>query len=508
MPAKAIMIQGTASYVGKSVLTAALCRIFSQDGYRVVPFKSQNMALNSWVTFEGGEMGRAQVFQAKACKVPPSVDMNPILLKPTTEVGAQVIVSGKSVGNMDAKEYHRRKPEFMQVVRESFKRLAANSDIVVIEGAGSPAEVNLRANDIVNMPIARMAQAPVLLVGNIDIGGVFAQIIGTLDLLEDWERSLVKGLIINKFRGDLSLFQDGIDFIEKRTGLPVVGVVPYFTDIPIEEEDSLAPERAERRKRKAGKDQVDIAVVFLPHISNFTDFDALELEADVVVRYIRTAAELEGADCIILPGSKSTISDLETLRRVGIVDRVVALASNGTPVVGICGGYQMLGKRIHDPMRTESETTEVDGMGLLEVETTFYSEKTTTQTKARFIDSGVFFCFHLASELDGYEIHMGKTTLGSGCQPLLETTQRQGHPVSEFDGAVSPNGLVFGCYLHGLFDNQPFRRDFINALRERKGLAPLTIITEKSEDPLDRLAERVRANLNMPLVYEILRIVI
>ncbi|MBI3922346.1 MAG: cobyric acid synthase [Armatimonadetes bacterium] len=502
MSAKAVMVQGTASHVGKSVLTAALCRIFQQDGYRVAPFKSQNMALNSFVTHEGGEMGRAQVFQAKACKIPPTIDMNPILLKPTSDVGAQVVVRGKPIGNMVAEEYHRRKPELMGIVRESYNRLAAASDIVVIEGAGSPAEVNLRDRDIVNMPVAEMAQAAVLLVANIDIGGVFAQIIGTLDLLRDWERALVKGIIINKFRGDLSLFLDGVEFIEQRTGVPVLGVVPYFTDIPVEEEDSLAPERAERRRRRAGEDQIDIAVVFLPHVSNFTDFDALEREPDVVVRYVRTADELDGADCIILPGSKSTIGDLLKIREVGIERRIKTLADDGTPVVGICGGYQMLGTRIFDPLRTESELTEVAGMGLLNVETRFAEEKTTAQTKARAI-AGVEFVGGVPDTFfDGYEIHAGVTTRGEGSQPILEITERQGCAISEPDGAVSGDGHIWGCYLHGMFDSRVFRRQFVNDLRRRKGLAPLEVADEPEVDPLDELAKRVRENLNMPLLYQ------
>lgn len=502
MSVKAIMVQGTASHVGKSVLTAALCRIFQQDGYRVAPFKSQNMALNSFVTHEGGEMGRAQVFQAKACKIPPTIDMNPILLKPTSDVGAQVVVRGKPIGNMVAEEYHRRKPELMGIVRESYTRLAAASDIVVIEGAGSPAEVNLRDRDIVNMPVAEMAQAAVLLVANIDIGGVFAQIIGTFDLLKDWERALVKGIIINKFRGDLSLFLDGVEFIEQRTGVPVLGVVPYFTDIPVEEEDSLAPERADRRRRRAGEDEIEIAVVFLPHVSNFTDFDALEREPDVVVRYVRTADELDGADCVILPGSKSTIGDLLKIREVGIESRIKSLAGDGTPVVGICGGYQMLGTRIFDPLRTESELMEVAGMGLLNVETTFAAEKTTTQTKARALAGSQFVGGVPDTVFDGYEIHMGVTTRGEDTQPILEITERQGCSISEPDGAASGDGRIWGCYLHGMFDSPVFRRQFVNDLRQRKGLAPLELALTPDVDPLDELAKRVRENLNMPLLYQ------
>ncbi|NCO35470.1 MAG: cobyric acid synthase CobQ [Armatimonadetes bacterium CG2_30_59_28] len=503
MSAKTIMVQGTGSYVGKSVIAAALCRIFTQEGLRVAPFKSQNMALNSWVTADGGEMGRAQVFQAKAAKVAPSIDMNPILLKPTSDVGAQVVVQGKAIGNLTAEEYHRRKPELMGLVQAAFDRLSDRSDLIVIEGAGSPAEVNLRANDIVNMPIAHMANAPVLLVGNIDVGGIFAQIVGTLDLLDAVDRDRVKGIIVNKFRGDLSLFEDGVDFLEKRTGLPVLGVIPYFTDIPVEEEDSLAPERARHRRASAQADQLDIAVVFLPHISNFTDFDALEVEPDTLVRFVRHAEELDGTDCIILPGSKSTIADLRRIREAGIADRIVGAARAGVPIFGVCGGYQMLGRVIRDPSCTEADVQEVRGLGLLDVETEFVSEKVTTQSRASIIGGGEFFDGYDGPELEGYEIHMGESAIGDGVRPALEITQRQGESVSVSDGAVSADGRVFGCYLHGLFDNAEFRRHFLNVLRRRKGLLPLDAATEVGEDSIDRLAEHVRQSLNMPILREI-----
>jgi adenosylcobyric acid synthase len=341
----------------------------------------------------------------------------------------------------------------------------------------------------------------VLLVANIDVGGVFAQIVGTLELLEDWERRLVRGLVINKFRGDLSLFRSGVEFLEERTGVPVLGVVPYFTDIPIEEEDSLAPERAVRHGQQARADEVDVAVVFLPHISNFTDFDALEAEPDVLVRYVRRAEELDGADCVILPGSKSTIADLQVIRRAGIADYLQRMARQGTPVVGLCGGYQMLGRKVYDPQHTESDTDETDGLGLLDVETTFEPTKVTTQTTARLLGRGPFFDPLQGREVEGYEIHMGRTT--EGRPSALEIIRRQGQPAGEVDGAVSENGLVFGCYLHGLFDSSGFRRHFLNVLRQRKGLAPLTTAPDERPDPLDELAHRVRQSLNMPLLYQI-----
>ncbi|MFC1942597.1 cobyric acid synthase, partial [Chloroflexota bacterium] len=352
--ARTLMIQGTASSAGKSIMVAALCRIFHQDGYRVAPFKSQNMALNSFVTAEGGEMGRAQVVQAEAAGLEPTVDMNPVLLKPTTDTGCQVIVMGKAVRTISASEYYRYTPSLLITIEDSLNRLRSAYDIVVIEGAGSPAEINLKEREIVNMRVAKMADSPVLLVGDIDRGGVFASLVGTLELLEEDEREIVKGLIINKFRGDPGLLKPGLDFLEKRTSKPVLGVVPYFRDIRIAQEDSVYLD--ERSENHATGD-LDIAVIRLPHISNYDDFDPLEDEGGMV-RYVTQRFELGNPHIIIIPGTKSTVSDLQYLKHSGLANSILTHAKAGTPVVGICGGYQMLGQRILDP--DEAESTEVE----------------------------------------------------------------------------------------------------------------------------------------------------
>lgn len=367
--AKSIMIQGTMSNAGKSLIAAGLCRIFKQDGYKVAPFKSQNMALNSYVTSEGLEMGRAQVVQAMAAGVEPSVRMNPILLKPTTDMGSQVIVQGQVVGNMRAMDYFAKKKEYIPVIRESYEQLAADHDIIVIEGAGSPAEINLKQDDIVNMGMAKIADAPVLLVGDIDRGGVFAQLIGTVMLLEPEEQDRIKGLIVNKFRGDKKILDPGITMLEERAGKPVLGVVPY-ADVDIEDEDSLASSLEETHIQA----EIDVAVIRFPRISNFTDMQALSMERDVSVRYVTKPSELGEPDVILLPGTKNTIQDLLWLRESGLEAKITRLAKKGTIVFGICGGYQMLGESLMDPLQTESALGSVRGMGLLPVTTVFEEE--------------------------------------------------------------------------------------------------------------------------------------
>lgn len=502
--AKTIMLQGTGSHVGKSILTTALCRIFHQDAMRVVPFKAQNMALNSYVTQTGGEMGRAQVAQAEAAGLEPAVEMNPVLLKPTGNACSQVIVLGRPVGTMSAKEYHSRySRQALQVIKECLRKLHAEYDVIVIEGAGSPAEVNLKANDIVNMRIAKLAPAPVLLVADIDRGGALASVVGTLELLEPDERDLVKGIIINKFRGDISLLQPALNFLEQKTGKPVVGVVPYLENLGIDDEDSVSLDE----KRADGGGEVEIAVLRLPTISNFTDFDALASEAGVTVRYVRQGETLGKPDLIVLPGSKNTTEDLLYLRRNGYDQEILRLVDAGIPVVGICGGYQMLGQEIRDPYRTESDNERVDGLGLLDTVTTFAPEKITHQVTARCISHGFLGLGYDETELQGYEIHMGRTEFTGPVQPAFTITSRSGQPCYHDDGVVRPDGLVMGTYIHGIFDNDKYRRAVVNALRVRKGLAPLATVTDiqaKKQANYDRLAEVVRKSLNMELLYRIM----
>ncbi|MBI3600178.1 MAG: cobyric acid synthase [Nitrospinae bacterium] len=535
MSAKTIMIQGTGSHVGKSVLTAALCRIFLQDGYRVAPFKSQNMALNSFVTEDGVEMGRAQVVQAEACGIKPCVDMNPILLKPSADTMAQVIVKGKPVGNMTVEEYIYFKKEAMEIVRESLDRLMGEYDIIVIEGAGSPAEINLKSHDIVNMGIAEIADAPVLLVGDIDKGGVFAWFVGTMELLSEKERERVKGFIINKFRGRRELLDSGITFLEERTGKKVMGVIPYFRDIRIMEEDSVSltkgqgaslPLQAVSRGGKGQEPEINIDVIMLPHISNFTDFDPLEIEPDVNLRYIRRWDEINSPDMLIIPGSKNTISDLLYLKSSGLDKKIMECANKGVTLIGICGGYQMLGKRIIDKdcvespsptltptlsqrerergARGEGRDGGVEGFGLLDMNTEFHPEKITHQVKAVHLDSGI--------EVSGYEIHMGKSNIegsrvkgqGSRESPVFKIIERSKNRVEILDGLKTQNGNIWGTYIHGIFENDIFRRNFIDSIRIRKGLQPLSATQVFRPDmEYDKLAEIVRNNMNMDEVYRL-----
>src|SRR4030066_1118910 len=378
MPAKTLMIQGTASSVGKSVIVAGLCRIFRQDGFKVAPFKARNMALNSFVTKEGGEIGRAQAVQAEAAGIEPSVYMNPVLLKPEAETSAQVIVLGKVTKRLEASQYYKHTPNLLKVIEDSLSRLRSTYEIVVIEGAGSPAEINLKKREIVNMRVAKMANSPVLLVGDIDRGGVFASIIGTLELLTKRERDLIKGFIINKFRGDLKLLKPGRDLLEKRTGKPVLGVIPYFRDLAIAQEDSVY---LDERQANSAKGTVDVAVIRLPHISNYDDFDPLE-EQGCTVRYVSNVLEMGNPDLLILPGTKSTIADLIRLQQQGLAQAIIHRAQSGIPVIGICGGYQMLGKHIHDPDKIESSQDSINGLGLLNSTTIFHNDKTTTQVRA------------------------------------------------------------------------------------------------------------------------------
>ncbi len=505
MLAKRIMIQGTGSGVGKSVIAAALCRIFKQDGYKVAPFKAQNMALNSFVTKSGGEMGRAQVVQAEAAGVEPTVDMNPILIKPTSDVGAQIVVKGKVLGNMSANYYHNHKSELIQIVAGSFFKLAKEYEIVVIEGAGSPAEVNLRRTDIVNMRMAEIADSPVLLIGDIDKGGVFAWLIGTLELLSEEEKRRVKGLIINKFRGDINILRPGLDYLAKRCKKDILGVIPYFRNIRIEEEDSLSLEKA-KSPSYSGVSKINIEVLYLSHISNFTDFDPLEEEEDVCLRYIGRGERIGNPDLLIIPGSKNTIDDLISLKEMGYEEQILANVEKGTKILGICGGYQMLGREIIDPYHTESSSTRINGLSLIDAVTVLEKTKITSQVKAH-LEKNPFF--PSKGEVEGYEIHTGRTRLSRGIHPFFRITERFSQPVDIEDGAIDDEGRIFGTYIHGIFDNQVFRRDFLNYLRQTKGLSPYfsyqkVSFREQKEREYDKLASLVRKNLDMKKIYKIM----
>ncbi|KAF0219336.1 MAG: adenosylcobyric acid [Geobacteraceae bacterium] len=499
---KALMFCGTASDVGKSVLTSGFCRILKNRGISVAPFKSQNMALNSAVTPEGREIGRAQAVQAEACGIPSHTDMNPVLLKPNSDTGSQVIVQGKVVRNMTVKEYNAFKPEAFVKVRESFERLASRFDFIVIEGAGSIAEINLKAHDIANLKVAEMAGSPVILVADIDRGGVFAQIVGTMELLEPFERARVKGIIINKFRGDASLLGPGIEFVEKRTGVPVLGVVPCFSGFRIPEEDSVALEKRGKREAGSGKrngGKISIGVVKLPRISNYTDFDPLEAEPDVALSYVGGPGELAGLDVLILPGSKSTTADLYFLMERGLFDAIKVFSG---PVVGICGGYQMMGNLVMDPDGVESAIKTAQGLGLLDVATVMLPDKETHLVAASLLEAGLLVAPGWGKEMTGYEIHMGETSLGRGARPFARISRRSGSAVEVTDGAVSSDGRVFGTYLHGIFDNEGFRSAFLNRIRRSKGISTVTQAVPR-EDPFDLLAQHLENHLDMERIFTI-----
>lgn len=493
--AKPIMIQGTMSNVGKSLIVAGLCRIFKQDGYRVAPFKSQNMALNSFITNENLEMGRAQVVQAEACGIEPSVYMNPILLKPVTDMGSQVIINGEVVGNMRAMDYFKRKKEYIPVIESAYKKLSDEYDIVVIEGAGSPAEINLKQDDIVNMGMAKIANSPVLLAGDIDRGGVFAQLIGTVELLEKEEQERIKGLIINKFRGDKKILEPGLQMIAERCGKEVLGVVPYM-DIDIEEEDSLA----ESLGRKEARGAIDIAVIKLPKISNFTDFQALELNSLVSVRYVENSDELKNPDVIILPGTKNTMKDMKWLRECGLEASILKLNEKGTIIFGICGGYQMLGEKIEDVYGIEGIGT-MSGLGLLPMITYFEPEKTRTRIEGRVEKLKGIFKDLSDNKVKGYEIHMGKSILDR--DRAYSFLRLDG----KFDGCCSGN--VIGTYVHGIFDEEDFRSAFVKIICDRKGIdysnTDNISYKEYKEQQYNKLADILRESLDMDSIYKILK---
>ncbi len=506
--AEFIMLQGTSSHVGKSILATALCRIFLQEGKKVVPFKAQNMALNSYVTQDGREMGRAQVAQAEAAGLAPQVDMNPVLLKPTGNCCSQVIINGYPVGNMSAKEYHTGYSlKAFSAVKDALHRLESNYDTIVIEGAGSPAEINLKAHDIVNMRVAKYAQAPVLLIADIDRGGSLAALVGTLALLDEDERALVKGLIINKFRGDVSLFTSAVEFLEEKTGKPVLGVIPYIEQLGIDDEDSVSLEDKQESSSQTG--DIRIAVIQLPKISNFTDFDSLNGETDVSVTYVQEGEALSAYDLIILPGSKNTVEDMQWLRQSGMEQHIQQALQQGTPVVGICGGYQMLGQWIHDPSHTESALADIPGLGLLPIETVFSPKKMTSQVNG--LCRELYFAGQTIScdTLEGYEIHMGQTTDTETTVPHpICLTERAGKSCRDIHGSARTDGMVWGTYMHGIFDNDIFRRRIVNALRMQKGLPALSVSrnyrAEKQKN-YDRLAHIVRQHLRMDVLRKIMK---
>ncbi|MDI6853051.1 MAG: cobyric acid synthase [Deltaproteobacteria bacterium] len=499
-----LMILGAGSDVGKTLLAAALCRIFRQDGVRVAPFKAQNMALNSFITPAGGEMGRAQVLQAQAAGLTPHVDMNPILLKPSRGVGCQVIVQGKVYGNLTSAEYYRRKPALMRTVMACFRRLAAAHELIILEGAGSAVELNLRRSDLVNFAMAKKAGAAALLVADIDRGGVFAATIGSFNLLTPGQRRLLAGFIINKFRGDPALFAEGVKIIEKRTRRPVLGVVPYLADLALPEEDSVPLDRQRSTcGQPAKKGVLNIGVIRLPHISNYTDFGPLKQEPKVHLRYLDAAESLDGLDVLILPGTKSTISDLVFLKHKGMADKIQAFAESGGHIVGICGGYQMLGLEVRDPVGVEGEPGAEAGLGLLPIVTTMAGTKTTTQVAGEALGAP-----GAGLPVTGYEIHMGVTEIQGPGQPALAVTERNGQPVRLTDGWVAPNGRVWGAYVHGLFDNDAFRRAFLDKVSRERGVARSdnSDLSWQSfqEEQLDRLAQTVRRHLDMEKIRALL----
>ncbi len=498
-----IMIQGSMSNAGKSLIAAGLCRIFHQDGYRTVPFKSQNMALNSFITEDGGEMGRAQVVQAEAAGVSPSCDMNPVLLKPVTDEGSQVIVNGKVRADMKAAEYFRRKQELLPEIMDAYGRLAEDADIIVIEGAGSPVEMNLRSGDLVNMGMADRADSPVLLVGDIDRGGIFPQLKGTVDLLTDEERRRVKGLIVNRFRGDRALFEEGRRMLEEMTGIPVLGVVPYL-DIDLDDEDSIT-ERFQAQR--APEDEIDICVIHLPHISNFSDFTVLDAAQGMHVRYVDRPEQLSGVDAIILPGSKNTIGDLEWLHQSGIARQIRRAADMGITVVGICGGYQMLGLRITDPEGVESSSKAAQGLGLLPVSTVLEKEKQTVQTSGTVGSLSGPLAPLSGLSFSGYEIHMGRTSAEPSAVRIVSGNVPT--PFAQLESETADGyvqGSVMGSYVHGLFDRIEFCQAFADILSERSGKAPAVAEDYQAyrERQYDQLAEALRESLDLEAVYRIL----
>ena len=509
MRARAIMVLGTNSHVGKSLITAALCRIFAQQGYRVAPFKSQNMSLNSAATVEGLEIGRAQALQAEAAGVAPSVDMNPILLKPAGGMTSQVVVRGRIWGKLSASDYHQRRvEELMPVVCESYEALAAQYEVIVLEGAGSPAEINLKHHDIVNMRMAELADAACMLVGDIDRGGVFASLLGTIELLDHEEQARIRGFLVNKFRGDLALLEPGIRMMEGRIQKPCLGVIPYLNQLMLEEEDTLGLPVIDSTDNTAWLSRTPdralrVAVVALPSFSNFTDFDALRAEPSVTLRFCRSAAQLRQADIVILPGSKQTVDDLLWMRNEGL-DRVLLDYARTGLIAGICGGMQMLGEQILDPHGMETAGS-IPGLGLLPIHTTMQPRKTTSMATGQLVAHSLFGQPVPQVHLKGYEIHIGETLYLKNAEPFAQLVRQPDSKQSpHLDGCMTPDTRIFGTYLHGLFDEDDFRHAFIAAARNFYHLAPAVVLEQwkqKRESSLNRLAETVRQSLDMSRIF-------
>jgi adenosylcobyric acid synthase len=494
MTAKTLMVLGTMSTAGKSLLVTGLCRLYARRGWCVVPFKAQNMSNNAAVC-SGGEIGRAQAVQAFAAGAIPTVAMNPVLLKPEADNRSQVVVRGQVWGTFSARDYYPRRNELWQVVTQSLEELRREAELVIIEGAGSPVELNLKNDDIVNMALARHVSAPSLLVGDIDRGGIFAQLLGTCWLLDEAERKLVKGFVVNKFRGDLSLFHTGIEELETRSGLPVLGVLPYLHNHGIADEDAAGLISTPHSAPGA----LDLAVIWLPHISNFDDFDPLRIEPGVHLRFVRRVEDLGQPDAVLLPGTKSTLNDLAWLHQNGLTQAIRELHTQGASVMGLCGGYQMLGEEVYDPERVESSQEKLPGLGLLPVRTRFHAQKTVTRSTACVSGGGGFWRELHGQTLEGYEIHMGQT---EGTEPLLRIDQREDLLVEANDGACNQDGTVFGTYLHGLFDNDAFRRAWLKSLGGQPGQVSFT---EERLHAYDRLADVIEAALNVEKLDQIIR---
>jgi adenosylcobyric acid synthase len=490
-----IMVAGTGSHVGKSVVTMGLCRLLRRRGVDVAPFKAQNMALNSGITPQGHEIGRAQVAQAQAAGLEPHVDMNPILLKPGGQNSSQVILKGKPIGNYAGADYYKLKPRLVKTVMAAFRRLAAAHQVVVMEGAGSCAEVNLKKHDLVNLPMAKRAGAKVLLVADIDTGGVFAQVLGTLRLMTPSERKLVAGVIINKFRGDPRLFAEGMDYLAQKGGVPVLGLLPRFEHILLPQEDGVALERGELTARAGA---VRVGVVRLSHISNYTDFDALAATGGVELSWLERPGELAGLDLLILPGTKNTLSALAKLKQSGLFEAIRSFHALGGKVLGLCGGYQLLGQSIADPQGVEGPPGREDGLGLLKLATTMAGDKTTTRVRACCLES---LPFAVPGEVSGYEIHMGLSRpLGAG-RPAFRLTEVLGRPADQAEGQVSPDGRVVGTYLHGVLDNDALRAALL-AWARGGSAGPAGDYAAFAERQFELLADHLEAHLDLTGLLE------
>lgn len=491
---QALCLLGTGSDVGKSVVVAALCRIFKNRGINVAPYKAQNMSNNSYVTLEGGEMGRAQVVQAEACKIEPHTDMNPVLLKPNTDLGSQVVLQGHAIGNTQAAEYFKDTKYLFGKANESLARLKDQHDLVIIEGAGSCAEVNLRSRDFVNFETAHAADAPVIIVADIDRGGVFAQIVGSLEVIPERDRKRVAGFIINKFRGDASLFDNGIQYLEEKTGLPVLGLIPYYRHIEIDPEDGMPLETVIDPPTRPLPGKINIAALRLPHISNFTDFNPLIRNEQVSFHYLSKPRSLDGYDALMIPGTKNVRFDLQWLKDIGWEKPIHAFAQNGGTILGVCGGYQMLGHQVHDPHGIEGDPGSTSGFGLLDIETTLEQEKVLSRSQGKLADG---------TYIDGYEIHMGQTVLGSEAKPLVFVKNRNQEQIEDIDGAVSSDGNIEGSYFHGLFDFPDFRNHYLQKLKPTYRAEDAQVAAAFKQTQYDLLADHFEQHLDMEKLISI-----